>query len=63
MNGELTAFLAPITITVLEEKWDTLVFEPLRHQGPLDEDTRDYLREKASIESKIARRLFAEDDC
>jgi hypothetical protein len=61
MNGESNGFQLTNS-AAREDKWRGSVFDPLRHTGPVDEETRDYLREKALVENMRARRMFADDD-
>jgi hypothetical protein len=63
MHGVGAALPQTITVTLLEDGWiQTPLERRLMAENRLDEETREYLREKSLVESMTARRLFAHDD-
>lgn len=64
MNGTASGFQAQdITVVLLEHTYvpTGVPIERSIFNHTIDEDTRDYLREKAMVERMTARRLFADE--
>jgi hypothetical protein len=62
MNGSTSGFQPEITVTLLEGGWIQPHEQRMMYDANVDEETREYLREKALVERMTARRLFLAED-